>query len=130
MRVAINQETVYRYRAETNYSIQYLRLCPISGAGQRVLIRAHERREQVLRDAGIADLHTLRFGGFFDLGTRRRFAAHVQAFAPDVVLTWMSRATRHAPASKVPASTPASTGAPASFTLVATHACSSASNTT
>lgn len=37
MRVAINHETIYRYRAETNYSIQYLRLCPISGAGQRVL---------------------------------------------------------------------------------------------
>ncbi|PKU26527.1 transglutaminase family protein [Telmatospirillum siberiense] len=37
MRVAINHETIYRYQAETNYSIQYLRMCPISGAGQRVL---------------------------------------------------------------------------------------------
>lgn len=37
MRVAINHETIYRYRTETNYSVQYLRLYPISGAGQRVL---------------------------------------------------------------------------------------------
>jgi transglutaminase-like putative cysteine protease len=37
MRVAINHETIYRYRTETNYSIQYLRLSPISGTSQRVL---------------------------------------------------------------------------------------------
>jgi transglutaminase-like putative cysteine protease len=37
MRVAINHETIYRYRTETNYSVQYLRLSPTSGAGQRVL---------------------------------------------------------------------------------------------
>lgn len=37
MRVAINHETIYRYPAETTYSIQYLRLSPISGTSQRVL---------------------------------------------------------------------------------------------
>ncbi|MDR3440065.1 transglutaminase family protein [Telmatospirillum sp.] len=37
MRVAINHETVYRYPAESNYSIQYLRLSPISSISQRVL---------------------------------------------------------------------------------------------
>lgn len=37
MRVAINHETIYRYRGETDYSIQYLRLSPISGSSQRVL---------------------------------------------------------------------------------------------
>ncbi len=37
MRVAIDHETIYRYRAPTNYTIQYLRLCPISGASQQVL---------------------------------------------------------------------------------------------
>lgn len=37
MRVAINHETVYRYRSPTNYSIQYLRMSPLSGVSQRVL---------------------------------------------------------------------------------------------
>jgi transglutaminase-like putative cysteine protease len=37
MRVAINHETIYRYRNVTNHSVQYLRLSPISGSGQRVL---------------------------------------------------------------------------------------------
>jgi transglutaminase-like putative cysteine protease len=37
MRVAINHETIYRYRTETDYSVQYLRLSPISSTCQRVL---------------------------------------------------------------------------------------------
>ncbi|MTJ81893.1 MAG: transglutaminase family protein [Telmatospirillum sp.] len=37
MRVAITQEAIYRYPAESNYSIQYLRLCPMTGPDQRVL---------------------------------------------------------------------------------------------
>jgi len=37
MRVAINHETVYRYHAPANYSIQYLRLTPLSGPNQRVI---------------------------------------------------------------------------------------------
>ncbi len=37
MRVAINHETVYRYNAPANYSIQYLRLTPLSSIRQRVL---------------------------------------------------------------------------------------------
>lgn len=37
MRVAIDHETVYRYRAPTNYSIQYLRLSPMSDATQQVI---------------------------------------------------------------------------------------------
>jgi transglutaminase-like putative cysteine protease len=37
MRVAINHQTIYRYRVPAKYSIQYLRLTPISGPTQRVL---------------------------------------------------------------------------------------------
>jgi transglutaminase-like putative cysteine protease len=37
MRVAINHETVYRYHSPANYSIQYLRLTPLSGPNQRVI---------------------------------------------------------------------------------------------
>lgn len=37
MRVAISHETVYRYAHPADYSIQYLRLTPLSGVAQRVL---------------------------------------------------------------------------------------------
>ncbi len=37
MRVAISHETVYRYATPADYSIQYLRLTPLSGISQRVL---------------------------------------------------------------------------------------------
>jgi transglutaminase-like putative cysteine protease len=37
MRVAISHETVYRYKRPANYSIQYLRMTPISSLTQRVL---------------------------------------------------------------------------------------------
>ena len=37
MRVAINHETIYRYQSPANYSVQYLRLTPLSGPTQRVL---------------------------------------------------------------------------------------------
>ena len=37
MRVAISHETVYRYATPAEYSIQYLRLTPLSGIHQRVL---------------------------------------------------------------------------------------------
>jgi transglutaminase-like putative cysteine protease len=37
VRVAINQQTICRYRDPASYSVQYLRLTPISGPTQRVL---------------------------------------------------------------------------------------------
>ena len=37
MRVAISDETLCRYHGPTNYSIQYLRMTPLSGPTQRVL---------------------------------------------------------------------------------------------
>ncbi|HEY1719619.1 MAG TPA: transglutaminase family protein [Magnetospirillaceae bacterium] len=37
MRVAISHETVYRYASPAEYSIQYLRMTPLSGIQQRVL---------------------------------------------------------------------------------------------
>ena len=71
-----------------------------SGVEQRVLIRQDERRLALLRDAGL-DVHPLAFGGRLDLLTRWRFARHVREFRPDIVFTWMSRASLHAPVSPV-----------------------------
>lgn len=51
--------------------------------------------EQLDRD-GIRNV-TLPFGGYFDFLTRIRIARLVAAESPDIVQTWMSRASRHMP---------------------------------
>jgi glycosyltransferase involved in cell wall biosynthesis len=76
------------------------RLVPALGASgieQRVLIRKDERREKLLAEAGIKDLRSLPFGNRFDMVTRIGFRREVKSFAPDIVFTWMSRATSLAP---------------------------------
>ena len=40
----------------------------------------------------------LPFGGLLDFSTKRRFAAEIKSFEPDVVLTWMNRASSYCPA--------------------------------
>lgn len=66
------------------------------GENQRVLIRRDPGRSRELRAAGVT-VGELRFGGAFDVATRFRFAREVAAWRPDIVLTWMNRATRACP---------------------------------
>src|SRR5712671_1460630 len=68
-----------------------------AGETQRVLIRSDPDRSRALREAGIP-LTELRFGGPFDVGTRAAFRHKITAWRPDIVLTWMSRATAMCPA--------------------------------
>jgi glycosyltransferase involved in cell wall biosynthesis len=67
-----------------------------AGETQRVLIRRDPARAQILRAAGVR-VAELTFGGPFDLTTRRAFRHEIAAWRPDIVLTWMSRATRLCP---------------------------------
>src|ERR1700693_6094541 len=67
-----------------------------AGERQRVLIRRNSRRAQCLRAAGV-QVGELAFGGIFDLATRSAFGREIAAWRPDIVLTWMSRATRLCP---------------------------------
>src|SRR5690349_5636966 len=67
-----------------------------AGQPQRVLIRRNSSRARSLRAAGVP-VGELAFGGIFDLGTRLAFAREIAAWCPDIVLTWMSRATRVCP---------------------------------
>src|SRR5271156_974332 len=67
-----------------------------AGETQRVLIRRDPARSQILRAAGVG-VHELAFGGPFDLTTRRAFRHEIAVWRPDIVLTWMSRATRLCP---------------------------------
>ena len=67
-----------------------------AGEPQRVLIRRNSHRAQYLRAAGVG-VAELAFGGIFDLATRLAFGREIAAWRPDIVLTWMSRATRLCP---------------------------------
>lgn len=67
-----------------------------AGLEQHLLIRSHPRRAASLRAAGLT-VTEAPFGGFFDWRTGRSFSRAVQDFRPDIVLTWMNRATRFCP---------------------------------
>jgi glycosyltransferase involved in cell wall biosynthesis len=67
-----------------------------AGVEQQLVIRRDAERAVALRRAGLDPLE-LRFGGRFDLATRRQFRRAIAAYRPSVVLTWMNRATRLCP---------------------------------
>ena len=63
-----------------------------AGLPQRVVIRHNENRATLLREAGLEPVE-LPFGRHFDFATRRGLARAIEEFRPDVVQTWMSRAS-------------------------------------
>ncbi len=67
-----------------------------AGLEQKVVLRDHPAREAILRAAGIEPV-TLRFGGKLDFSTGRALKREIQAFEPDIVLSWMNRATSMCP---------------------------------
>jgi glycosyltransferase involved in cell wall biosynthesis len=67
-----------------------------AGEPQRVLIRRDPARARSLREAGVA-VAEFAFGGALDLVTRLGFRREIAEWGPDIVLTWMSRATRLCP---------------------------------
>ena len=64
---------------------------------QHAVIRRHAGRSAALRDAGVSTTE-LAFGGFLDRVTTKRLRAEIEAFQPQIVLTWMNRATHFCPA--------------------------------
>ena len=68
-----------------------------AGLDQRVVIRSDAGRRDRLREAGL-DPAGLRFGGRLDLLTPWRLGRLARSYAPDVVMTWMSRASMMMPA--------------------------------
>jgi glycosyltransferase involved in cell wall biosynthesis len=66
-----------------------------AGEDQLVLLR-HSTHAAALREGGVATLE-LPFGGLLDLATKPGFRRAVEEYRPDIVLTWMSRASRLCP---------------------------------
>ena len=67
-----------------------------AGLPQRAVIRANSERAAILRDGGV-DTVELPFGGIFDIRSRLRFKKAIKEFGPDIVVTWMNRATQFCP---------------------------------
>jgi glycosyltransferase involved in cell wall biosynthesis len=68
-----------------------------AGFPQRAVIRRNAERAAILRSAGV-EVTELGFGGWFDLVTKPALRREIAAYRPDIVQTWMVRATRACPA--------------------------------
>lgn len=62
------------------------------GIVQKVVTRPNETRGHRLAGAGV-DVVELPFGGFFDRRTVPALAAEIDGFRPDIMLSWMNRAS-------------------------------------
>lgn len=67
-----------------------------AGQDQQVVIRRDGARAAALRRGGVAPIE-LGFGGALDMLTKHRLDRAVRRYHPDVVLTWMNRATMKMP---------------------------------
>ncbi len=67
-----------------------------AGLEQRAVFRGDPQRVATLRAAGV-EVVEVRFGGPLDLSSGPGLRRAIEAFEPDVVLTWMNRATRTCP---------------------------------
>jgi len=78
----------------------FVRLCQaLAGAGfpQHIVMRPHAARRRALESAELP-IAEAPFGGRLDRQTRKRLAAEIAAFGPDIVMSYMSRASRFVPA--------------------------------
>jgi glycosyltransferase involved in cell wall biosynthesis len=67
-----------------------------AGVEQHAVIRRSSARAEVLQRGGVQSVQ-LPFRGRLDFYTSFAFKREIKSFAPDVVLTWMNRATSHCP---------------------------------
>lgn len=70
-----------------------------AGVEQHLIIRPDAAREAVLKNVGVS-LTTAPFGGLLDFSTGRHIRREIENRSPDIVLSWMNRATKFCPARK------------------------------
>ena len=70
-----------------------------SELSEKAFIRNHAHRVESLRNNGV-DTTGLRFGGKLDLLGKWQYQRALKQFNPDIVMTWMGRASSTTPASK------------------------------
>lgn len=67
-----------------------------AGVFQHAVIRRHSERAAALEAAGVPTTQ-LRFGGPLDLPTRWKLRHAIKSFRPDILVSWMNRATAACP---------------------------------
>ena len=70
-----------------------------AGVDQHVVIRRDADRADLLNDNGITPVQ-LKFGGPVDVQSRWQLRREIKAYQPDIVLSWMNRATQAVPKGK------------------------------
>lgn len=79
--------------------LYFTRLCPAlqrTGLSQLVATRPEPERVKRLEEGGVAVVRAP-FGGIFDFSTKRILAHAIDSFRPNIVLSYMTRATRSVP---------------------------------
>lgn len=82
--------------AENFYTRLVLALGGRAELAQRAFLRPHAHRVEALRRGGV-DTSTHGFGGALDLFGRWRYRRSLAEFRPDIVMTWMGRASASTP---------------------------------
>ncbi len=85
-----------RHGGAEAFFVRLVKALAAAGLDQRLVIRADRDRAADLAAAGLAPVE-LPFRPLFDLTSRLGIRRAVRGFAPDLVLTWMSRATQYTP---------------------------------
>ena len=81
-----------KYGGAENFFVRLALGLNRAGIKQKVIIRRNSIRAEKLREGGIRPLETS-FGGMFDWKTKLLLKQQISNFKPDIVLTWMNRAT-------------------------------------
>ena len=67
-----------------------------AGLKQHLILRGHPQRVEALKSAGINPVEA-KFGGALDFKTPRLIEREIKKFKPDIVLSWMNRASAITP---------------------------------
>lgn len=78
------------------FFVRLVRALARAGLDQRVVIRENRVRAQTLRGAGLDPLE-LPFGGMLDRRTGRALKNEIKTYQPQIVMTWMNRASKICP---------------------------------
>ena len=79
--------------------LHFVRLCLAlhkAGVEEHVVMRPHRRREDELKAGGVVPI-LAPFGGWFDFRTRFILKRELRRFKPEIVLTYMNRASKKMP---------------------------------
>jgi glycosyltransferase involved in cell wall biosynthesis len=86
------------------FFVRFARAMGRAGVEQRLVMRPNAARGAALAAAGVAYVEAP-FGGALDFRTGRVLQGEIDAFRPDVVLSWMSRASRAVGRARAPTGT-------------------------